>query len=178
MFERNKVDTVTQAPQLAVPAEVTFTDGETSCGKFYVSSSRSFADALNSATPFLEFETYGQERRFVAKSSIRDVKIVAVPGSSNLHNRVRDGDNFEPHLVLGIDRTTEWADVRAAYVTLSKVYHHDRFASVDLPGEVSDYLSAMSRRVNLAYAALEKLHVSAKTIAQRTKPIYQSQPRA
>ncbi len=178
MFERNKVDTVTQAPQLAVPAEVTFNTGETARGRFFIASSRSFADALNSATPFLEFEAYGEDRRFIAKSSIRDVKLVAVPSAANLHNRVRDGDNFEPHQVLGVDRSTDWADVRAAYFALSKTYHPDRFASVDLPAEVGDYLSVMSRRINLAYAALEKPHLVTKAVSQRAQPVYESRPRA
>ena len=178
MFERNKVDTVTQAPQLAIPAEVTFDDGEISRGKFFVTSGRSFAEALNAASPFLEFEAYGEERRFISKSSIRNMKLVAVPSASNLHNRVRDGDNFEPHQVLGVERTTEWADVRAAYLTLSKTYHPDRYASADLPPEVRDYLAVMSRRINLAYAALEKPHLAVKAVAQRAEPVYQSRQRS
>ena len=178
MFERNKVDTITQAQQIAVPAEVTFDTGDVSRGKFYIAANRTFADALNASNPFLEFEAYGEDRRFIAKTSIRNVKLVAVPSGSNLHNRVRDGDNFEPHQVLGVDRTTEWPEVRAAYFALSKVYHPDRYASADLPPEVSDYLTVMSRRINLAYAALEKPHQAVKAISQRAEPVYTSRPRA
>lgn len=177
MFERNKIDTITQAPQLAVPAEVAFDDGEVTRGKFLIGSGRSFADALNAASPFLEFEAYGEDRRFIAKSSIRNVKLVAVPNAVNLHHRVRDGDNFEPHQVLGVDRTSPWADVRAAYFALSKVYHPDRYASADLPPEVNDYLTTMSRRINLAYAALEKPHQAVKAAAQRAEPVFTSRPR-
>lgn len=177
MFERNKIDTISQASLLAVPAEVTFDDGEVCRGKFFISSGRTFADALNAPTLFLEFEAYGEERRFVAKAAIRTVKLVAVPNASNLHNRVRDGDAFEPHQVLGVDIKAEWADVRAAYVALSKVYHPDRYASTDLPQEVRDYLSVMSRRINLAYAALEKSRLVVKTVAQRPEPVYTSRPR-
>jgi hypothetical protein len=177
MFERNKIDTITQAPLLAVPAEVTFDDGEISRGKFLISSGRTFADALNAPTLFLEFEAYGEERRFVAKAAIRYVKLVAVPNTANLLSRGRDGDSFEPHQVLGVERGAEWADVRAAYFALSKVYHPDRYASVDLPAEVRDYLDVMSRRINLAYAALEKPKMIVKAIAQRPEPVYQSRPR-
>lgn len=177
MFERNKVDNITQAPQIAIPAEVTFSDGEISRGKFLMASGRTFADVLNGPGPFLEFEAYGEDRRYVSKTSIRNVKLVAVPNASNLHNRVRDGDNFEPHQVLGVDRTTEWAEIRAAYFALSKVYHPDRYASADLPPEVSDYLTVMSRRINLAYAALEKPHQVMKAVAQRAEAVYQSRPR-
>jgi len=177
MFERNKVDTVTQAPQLAIPAEVTFDDGEIRRGKFFIASGRTFADILNAPHPFLEFEAYGEDRRFVSKASLRDVRLVAVPSSSNLRNRVRDGDDFNPHQVLGVEVNSDWSDVRAAYFALSKVYHPDRYANADLPPEVRDYLAIMSRRVNLAYAALEKPHLVVKAVAQRPEPVYQSRPR-
>ncbi len=178
MFERNKVDTITQAPLLAIPAEVTFDDGEISRGKFFISSTRTFADVLNSTNPFLEFEAYGEDRRYIAKTSLRNVKLVNVPNASNLHNRVRDGDGFDPHRVLGVAPKTEWPEVRAAYLALSKVYHPDRYASMDLPEEVRDYLSVMSRRINLAYAALEKPHLVVKAATQRAEPVYTSRPRA
>lgn len=178
MFERNKVDTVTQAPQLAVPVELTFDDGEVSRGKIMIQAGRSFADVLNAANPFMEFEAYGEDRRFIAKSSIRNLKLVAVPNAGCLSNRVRESDNFEPHQILGIERTAGWADIRTAYVALSKIYHPDRYASADLPVEVSDYLSAMSRRINLAYAALEKPHQVTKAISQRAEPVYTTRPRA
>jgi hypothetical protein len=178
MFERNKVDTITQAPQLGIPAEITFEDGSISRGKFFIPSTRTFADVLNSNSPFLEFEAYGEDRRYVAKTSLRNVKLVAVPNASNLQKRISDGDGFDPHKVLGVDSKTAWADVRAAYVALSKIYHPDRYASLDLPDEVRDYLSVMSRRVNLAYAALEKPHLVVKVNAQRAEPVYESRPRA
>ncbi len=178
MFERNKIDTITPAPHLAVPAEVTFEDGEISRGKFFISSGRTFAEALNAPTLFLEFEAYGEERRFIAKAAVRTVKLVAVPNPSNLLNRGREAESFEPHQVLGVERGAEWADVRAAYFALSKVYHPDRFASVELPPEVRDYLDVMSRRINVAYAALEKPKMIVKAIAQRPEPVYTSRPRA
>lgn len=176
MFERNKVDTIAQTPQLAVPAEVTFDDGDISRGKFFIASGRTFSDALNAPSPFLEFEAYGEDRRFISKTMIRNVKLVNVPNASNLQNRMRESDGFEPHRVLGIEAKADWAEVRAAYVTLAKIYHPDLYASTGLPQEVRDYLSAMSRRVNLAYAALEKSHQAVKSVSQRAEPVYQSRP--
>ncbi len=52
-------------------------------------------------------------------------------------------------------------EVRQAYLRLAKAYHPDRYASVELPEEVRDYLSAMARRVNAAHAALETPRVPA-----------------
>lgn len=177
MFERNRIDTTNQSQQSAVPAEVTFDTGEVSRGKFHISVTRTFADTLNADSPFLEYEPYGEGRRFIAKASIRNVKLVAVPGQISLQNRVRDHDSFDPHAVLGIERKAEWADIRAAFVAQSKVYHPDRYASTDLPPEVRDYLSAMSRRVNVAYAALEGRQQTVKAVAQRPEPVFTSQPR-
>ena len=45
--------------------------------------------------------------------------------------------------------------IRQAYIELAKIYHPDRYATVTLPVEVTDYLSAMARRINAAYAALD-----------------------
>ena len=178
MFERNKVDTSVQSQQMAVPAEVTFDNGEISRGKFLIANTRTFADALNAGNPFLEFEAYGEDRRFISKTSIRNVKLVNVPGASNLQNRMRDGDGFEPHKVLGVEPKSDWAEVRHAYLALSKTYHPDRYSSADLPQEVRDYLSVMARRINLAYAALEVPHQATKAVAQRPEPVYTSRPRA
>ena len=34
-------------------------------------------------------------------------------------------------------------------------YHPDRYAQADLPNEVREYLAAMARKINAAFAALE-----------------------
>jgi DnaJ domain len=179
MFERNKVDSVSQqTQQIAVAAEVRFDTGDVAAGQFYVHASRPFAEVLNGPSPFVEFEVYGEARRWIAKSTVRDIKLTPVPKPANLQARVLQIDGFEPYRVLGVDQNAEWAAVRAAYLALSKIYHPDCYASADLPAEVSDYLSAMSRRINLAYTALETKHSTVKTISQRAAPVYESRPRA
>ena len=178
MFERNKVDNINhQTQQIAVAAEVTFDTGDVAAGQFLIHASRPFAEVLNGASPFVEFEVYGEPRRWIAKSTLRDVKLVTVPKAGTLQARASDIDGFEPHRVLGVDASTDWAGVRAAYHTLSKIYHPDRYASADLPPEVQDYLAAVARRINLAYMALETKHNTVKAVAQRAAPIYESQPR-
>lgn len=179
MFERNKVDNVNhQTQQVAIAAEVRFDTGEVAAGQFYIHASRPFAEVLNGASPFVEFEVFGEARRWIAKSTLRDVKLTPVPKPATLLAQASDIESFEPHRVLGVDQNAEWAAVRAAYVALSKTYHPDRYASAELPSEVHDYLAAMARRINLAYTALETKHSTVKTIAQRPAPIYESRPRA
>jgi hypothetical protein len=179
MFERSKVDnTSQQTQQIAVAAEVRFDTGETVAGQFYIHASRPFAEVLNGVSPFVEFEVYGEGRRWIAKSTLRDVKLTPVPKPANLLNRALEIDSFEPYRVLGVEQNADWPVVRAAYVALSKIYHPDCYASANLPCEVGDYLSSMSRRINLAYTAIETKHTAVKTIAQRAAPVYESRPRA
>ncbi len=176
MFERNKIDNSMQ--QAAVPVEVTLDDGRLVKGKFLITASRSIFEVLNGEGHFLEFETYDGERTLIARSMLKSVKIISVPSGSNLKSRVRDGDNFEPHMILGVASDAPWDEIRAAYVKLSKAYHPDRYATADLPQEVRDYLSAMSRRVNAAYAALEiPMQAAKRAVIEKAKPVFTSPQR-
>ncbi len=176
MFERNKIDNSVQ--QTSVPAEVTLDDGQLVKGKFLIAASRSIFEVLNGDGHFLEFETYDGERTLIARAMLKSVKIVPVPSGSNLRSRLRDSDNFEPHAVLGVTSDAAWDDIRAAYLKLSKLYHPDRYTTVDLPQEVRDYLSAMARRVNAAYAALEiPMQAAKRAVIEKAKPVFTSPQR-
>jgi len=83
MFDRNRVDNAT-ANQLAIPAEVTMSDGEVIVGHFIIASSRAFGEVLNGESPFLEFAPFQRDRRYIAKSAIRTVKLMEVPGGRAL----------------------------------------------------------------------------------------------
>jgi len=177
MFERNRID---NAPEpSAVPVEITFTDDTLAKGKLLMPQGKSVADALNGSGGFIEFEPYGGERRFLAKAEIASLRPVGVPKGGNLKQRLRALDDFDPHQILGVDPVADWEAVRQAYYQLSKVYHPDRYATAELPEEVLEYLSAMVRRVNAAYAALEMPRQALKQADEkRSTPVYSSQPRA
>lgn len=175
MFERNKVDNVDQS---SVPVELTLEGGEMMKGRLLIAIGRKPFEVLNGAGAFLEFEPYGGERSFIAKASIRNVKLVNVPRLPSLTGRLHDLDSFDPHSILGVPAAASFEDIKAAWHRQSKAYHADRFQSVELPQEVSDYLAAMSRRINLAYAALEAPHMARKQAQHaRSTPIYSSGPR-
>ena len=176
MFERTRVDSGLQ--QTAVPAEVELADGTILKGKFLISAARTLGDVLNGETAFLEFEPYGGERRFIAKSALVSVKLVKPATPLPLQSRFREIESFEPHKVLGVAAAATWEDVRAAYHRLSLVYHPDRYANVELPAEVREYLEAMARHLNCAYAALEPvLKVPRHPAAQRAEAVYTSAAR-
>lgn len=178
MFERNKVDSLSQQQHMTVPVEIELDDGDTLRGKFIIPASRSLFDVLNSAGAFIEFEPYGGERSILAKTAVKAVRLVNAPAPTNLAARAREIDGFDPYTVLGVTRDTSFEEVRQSYLRLSKTYHPDRYSSVELPLEVGDYLAAMARRINTAYAQLEAPAQIKKVAAQRAAPIYTSGPRA
>lgn len=175
MFERNKVDNVDQS---AVPVEIETDTGEVMTGRLLVPIGRALFETLNSQGGFLEFEPYGGEKAYVAKSMLRHVRLISVTRAPSLSARARDLDGFDPHTILGVPATAAFDDIKTAWHRLSKRYHPDRYANVELPDEVRDYLAVMARRVNAAFAALEKAHASQKRVAEgRSAPIYANAPR-
>jgi hypothetical protein len=167
MFERNRTDVVAESS--AVLVEVAFTDGTIAKGKLMVSVGRSVADTLNGGASFVEFEPYGGERSFVAKARLASVKLVGIPKAANLQARVSDPDGFDPFRILGLPAGASRDERRQAFVALSKTYHPDRYATVELPDEVRKYLDAMERRINAAHEALE---LPQKKQANRNEPIF------
>ncbi len=175
MFERNRPENHEQG---ATAVEITLDDGTMDAGKLLIPTSRSAFDVLNGPALFLEFEPYDGERRFIAKSSLKAVKLIAGAKPLNLQQKVRDLDGFDPHVVLGVAGGAPWEDIRAVYLARAKTYHPDRFAGVDLPSEVSAYLSAMLRRINASYGALEIAeHARKATVARTQTLVYSSSSR-
>jgi hypothetical protein len=169
MFERSRVDNV---PDLtAMPVEAVFVDGTVVRGKLLVPATKGMGDLLNGSGAFLEFEPYGGERTYVAKAQVASIKMLGVPKLPNLNARLRDLDGFDPFKVLGLAPGASREDIRSAYVALAKTYHPDRYANAELPTEVFEYLFAMARRVNAAYAALNVEH---KKQAARAEPVFTS----
>ena len=176
MFERNNVDS--QPEQTAIAIEARLDDGRILKGKVAIPMHKTVYDVLNGTGVFLDFEPFEGERQFIAKASLRTVKLLAVGRGPNLQSRLRDMDGFDPHAILGLGHSATWDDVRTAYHRLAKTYHPDRYSNAELPQEVADYLASMARRVNAAFAALEAPHVATKqaTVA-RAAPIYTSPAR-
>lgn len=176
MFERNKVDNTPE--QTAVAVETGLEDGRVLKGKVAVPLGKTIYDVLNGTGTFIEFEPFDGERQFIAKSSLRTVKLLSVGRGPNLSARLRDMDGFDPMTILGVSRGAAWDDIKAAYHRLLKVYHPDRYSTAELPSEVKDYLSSMARRINAAYAALEApQQVRKQAAAGRSAPIYTSPAR-
>jgi DnaJ domain len=179
MFERNRVDnTSNTAHQTAVPAEVTLSDGQVQTGHLIINSARAVVDVLNGETLFIEFEPFGSARRFISKHAVLAVRIIEAGAASSLEQRRPINGEFDPYGALGVARNAEWDDIRQAYLRLAKAYHADRYASIELPAEVREYLQQMSRRVNAAYTLLEAPRLVVRKADLRAAPVYTSRPRA
>lgn len=172
MFERNKVDN--SQHQIGVAVEITHADGRVEKGKLLVAVSSKVVELLNGPQLFLEFESYDGERTLIAKSALAGVRVVNLPAAANLAGRLRDGE-FDPYRVLGLEPGAGWEAVKAAYHAAAKSYHPDRYANAELPPEVRDYLAAMVRRINAAYAALEPQNQIKRELSRhKTEPVYSS----
>ncbi len=178
MFERVKVDNVSAVHTVAIPVEVTLDDGRSLRGKFLAPQGRGIVELLNGGVQFLEFEPYGGERSLIAKTSIKAVKLVNVPGNGQISRRANEIDTFDPYAELGVRAGASFDEVKSAYHRKAMIYHPDRYATAELPPEVREYLAATVRRINAAFAALEVPQlVVKKANAERAEAVYTSRPR-
>jgi DnaJ domain len=157
MFERNKVDNRSDFNNSVTTVEILLDDGNSVLGRLYHPASRALGDELNSPSQFIDFEPFGQSRTWLTKRSIQTLKVEAVPRADQLERgqaSITGPNALNPHAVLRVAADADKETIREAYHKLVRLYHPDRFASTELPPEVAEYLNAMARRVNLAYAAL------------------------
>ena len=152
--------------------EITLESGDTLQGKFLAPPGRTLMELLNTGTPFVEFEPFGGERTFLAKSSLRLVKSLNMPPNPTLKAGGKDFDGFDPYAVLGITAGADKEEVHRAYLNLAKTYHPDRYAAADLPSEVTEYLAAMARRINAAHDTLEAALRDKPAALARQEPIF------
>ncbi len=172
MFERNKVANAASEHMVLVPVELE-ADGETLKGSLVVPQSKSVFHLLNDAAGFVQFEPFNGVPYYLAKSTIRSVRQMSVPAAA-LQNGSR-GNAFDPYATLGLEKGASWDDVRDAYRAKVKLYHPDRYANVELPAEISEYFSAMVRRLTVAFSALEEPHKAGQNKkAQQSTPVYSS----
>jgi hypothetical protein len=165
MFERGTSEG-TQGP---VAAEVTLADGRALRGRLLLPAGLSLPQLLNGPASFIEFEPAGGARIYIAKSSVCSLAPLNVPPAPSLRVGNPEGADFNPHAILGIRAGATREQAHEAYIALAKIYHPDRYVTVDLPAEVRDYLAAMARRINAAYEALE---TEQKKRNNKAEPVY------
>lgn len=142
----------------AVAVDLVLTDSTIMKGKIFQPRDKSMRDMLNDpANNFFEFECYQLGPLIMAKSQIRTMRKNEMPRADQLQTRDKALENSDPFVILGVPKSASREMIRQAYLNLARRYHPDRFSGTNLPGEVSEYLNAMARRINLAYAELSAL---------------------
>ena len=143
------------APAQRSMAKLTLTDGKSLIVSVKLPLSGKLTDAFNSAETFIDIITGDGAQQVINKSIIARAETIDPPKAGlNQQRRAADKSGFNPYAVLGIEKTTTPEDIRAAYVALVKIYHPDRFASLDIPQEMKNYAAAMQARINMAYQQL------------------------
>jgi hypothetical protein len=137
--------------------EIELVTGQRRRGQVWITTGKSLADVLNGGQPFLEVVPLGElPSCFVAKAQIVSAHLLEMPKYSPLHERRKSGPSDDPYEILAVSRGAPWSVVRDAYLKLAKLYHPDRYSSIDLPAEVQEYIGSRARRINAAYSILEQ----------------------
>lgn len=152
MFERNPIDA---GRMMAVAVTLTLKDGTEAAGKTAIAHGRSIARLLEGPEAFLYLETFDGGSAFVPKSEIRGLKVVDTGRLQPLRPQPGDATHFDPHKVLGVERSAAAEEIKAAYHALTRRYHPDQFAGVALPPEVSSYVSERCKQINAAFEVLK-----------------------
>ncbi len=132
---------------------LTLADGTVLNASVKLPLSNKIGDALNNADQFLDIITMEGDQMFIAKSGIRQARLLDVPKASqlNFYRRASDRANFDPYAVLKVQKGATTDEIRQAYHRMTKLYHPDRLATLELPPEVHEYGKVMQVRINLAY---------------------------
>jgi DnaJ-domain-containing protein 1 len=152
MFERQRTSATN--PESRMSVTITMNDGETMRGNLRLPLSGRLFDAMNNPDQFFDVETVDGDRLFVAKHSVRKVENFELPRIDQLSRHSGDSAVFDPYAILGIPKCATAQAVREAYLALARAYHPDRFAGIELPREIREYVNAMVTRVNVAYQQL------------------------
>lgn len=168
MFERNPVD---NRAETLIAVEITMADGSVIAGRAVLGSGKGVHKLLERDEAFLFVDAFDGEGTFVPKADIKGMKVLNSGRQQQLTLHIPDARNFDPYRILGLEKTAAFEAIRDAYHRLSKLYHPDRYASVELPPEVKAYIEAKAKSVNAAFRAL-------KSVGQKAEPVFTKAPSA
>ncbi len=144
--------------KIRLAVEMILDDGKITRGRL-VGKFRTLAENLAADGGFLEIEAGDGRLAYISKSAIRKISEISMPVADQLNQKMAAAKVGEAYTILGVSPRASEEDLMMAYRTLSKAYHPDRLASMELPSEMLEYAEAMQRRIN---AAFEELHGGAK----------------
>jgi hypothetical protein len=137
-----------------IQVRMVLASGETIIGSLFASLAGTLRETLNNPDKFVEVEKPDGTSIFLLKDLIQSASILVVPKADHLKKRKTDNHDINAYEELGLKPGATHEQIRTAYRTKVRIYHPDRLASVDVPKEVADYMSAMFIRVTTAYHEL------------------------
>jgi DnaJ-domain-containing protein 1 len=136
-----------------IDVSIRMLDGNIIRGKLTAGLTSSLEAALSKETPFLEFTSADGQRKFIAKGQIAFVEPVEPlkkPQLGEPNKKVTQ----TAYSILGLKEGCSYEEARAAFHNQAKLYHPDRFTTVELPPEVVSYMNEMFRQINTAFTEL------------------------
>lgn len=124
-------------------------------GNIILGQSTTLEGVLSRDVAFLEFESDGGERQFIAKNKIVSIN-PKQPLKKPILARPLNTNNADAFTVLGVARDCPLSEAKNAYHALVKLYHPDTYAGQMLPPEVECYMTDMFRQITSAFAKIRK----------------------
>ena len=139
-----------------IQATVAMNCGNKLDGRFIIAETSDLQRTMNGQGKFVDFETHDGSRMMLAKAAISAIVQREVPKSTPLE--VDNDNNFDPWLVLGVERDTPWHAIKSRFEALERAYHPQRFSVAGIPSEISNYAVEKSKLIAFAYNILKESH--------------------
>lgn len=152
-----------------ITIEIKLVDGSTLRGTMLLQREKSLKDTFSSGDPFVEFDCMVNGEIVLAKTGIAVIRQIKKGATDVLDRRMKALEKTDAFGVLKLAQTTDREKIREAYLKQTRLYHPDRFAGAELPPEVSEYINAMTRRINNAYSELVLLLEATEADPKATK---------
>lgn len=148
-----------------VAVDIQLMDGSSMKGNVFIPRDKQLREILVGPEPFIEFDCFRLGAIVLSKQAIRLVRQNSLPEADQLERRQKALEKSDPFMILGVPHNATKDAVRQAYIELARVYHPDRYISHQLPPEMAEYVNAMARRINTAYAEVQTLFGGDRTTA-------------
>ncbi|MGL4490320.1 MAG: J domain-containing protein [Rhizobiaceae bacterium] len=127
-------------------------DGAVLRGSFIAGATARLEGILGSESEFIEFISKQGQRKFLAKHQIAYIEPVEPLRMPAL--APKDARYTDCYTILGLEQGCNFEQAKAAFHNLAKTYHPDKYSGVELPTEVSRYMTDMFRQVNAAFTEI------------------------
>lgn len=133
------------------PVEIELSNGKMLLGVIEKPRSKSVLDFLNDGQSFMELHLFEGAVVQVAKRAVLTIEARVQSKTDHLSAAARAADIENPLMILGLEAASSKEQVRQAYLSRIRLYHSDRYGGIELPREVLEHITIMTKRLNAAY---------------------------